>query len=234
MVEAVECGHCGQGLPKQLASRAGVITCPRCGGSIARPASGNAAGGSAGPAKKPSQTAKALAEALRAMEEKESSRKGKEKGRPAQHERAAFELGKKPPSAAPAAAPTTAAAPDAKGATSLPRWRLNSRQSKVAACCAAVLVIGLSGYAALAPSARQSAQHDRVLELKQDADRLAAAGQNVEAFKKYGEIVLRSASEPVHGSDARRAVEEARQARLRLQPLVRDAEEKAKLAKFTR
>src|SRR5438105_4771188 len=120
MVEVAECGHCGQGLPKQLAVKTGVITCPRCGGGINRPASGNA-GGAAGATKKPSQTAKALAEVLRAMEEKESGRKGKAKGRAVHHERPAYELGTKRPTAAPTAPPTRPA-PATTAADSLARF----------------------------------------------------------------------------------------------------------------
>src|SRR2546423_4266620 len=117
MVEAAECGLCGQGLPKQLTSQAGVITCPRCGGSVNLAASGNA-GANVSVRKKSSSTAKALAEALRAMEEKENGRKGKDKGRPVHQERAAYELNAKRSSAAPVAASAATSAtkaPDAIG-----------------------------------------------------------------------------------------------------------------------
>jgi hypothetical protein len=167
---------------------------------------------------------------MHAIEEKEIGRRGKDKARPAAPERGAFELTARRSPATPQA---QAAPQETPGGAANAGSKARRLKWKIVAGCSATIVIGIGGYAALVPSSHQSVQHSRVLQLKQEADQLVAAGKNVEAFEKYGQILLVSASETVHGS-ARRAVEEARQERLRLQPLVRDVEEKARLAKFKR
>ena len=113
--------------------------------------------------------------------------------------------------------------------------RLTPRHLAIAAAAAAaVIVVVVLCWNRFTPAAWETQNKAQILQAKQEADQLAAEGKNADAFKKYGAIVLLVANRPVHDSALKKAVDEARDARIRLQPSVLQAEEKARTSGFGR
>jgi hypothetical protein len=105
-------------------------------------------------------------------------------------------------------------------------------QWKIVAAALAAISLAIGAYAVFSPNQWESSQRQGLLHIKAEAERLEADGKTVEAFNKYGNIVLATANKPIHDAELRKAVEQAREARDRLFPQVRDLEEKAKAAKY--
>jgi hypothetical protein len=109
---------------------------------------------------------------------------------------------------------------------------LTPAQWKIAAAALAGILLAIGVYAAFSPNQWESSQRQGLLQIKVEAERLESEGKTVEAFNRYGNIVLAAANKPIHDVELRKAVEQAREARARLFPQVRDLEEKAKAAKY--
>jgi hypothetical protein len=160
---------------------------------------------------KRSKTERAMEEALRAMDAKGAARGSR---------------------AAPPAAtqPASTRVARASGGS----IRLKPRHAAITGAAAAAIIIAVLCWNQFTPSTWETQIKAQILQAKQEADQLAAEGKASEAFKKYGTIVLLVSNRPVHDSAVKKAVDDAREARVRLQPSVRQAEEKAKTAGYQR
>lgn len=207
----IRCPMCRNDLRFEDAAGGKPGKCPHCGALVAVPIA----------ADKRSATARAMEEVLAAMDAKE---KGGDPRRRGTRGPAAIELAARAPQASKASPKPIARK---KLAITRPQW-------KIAAAVAAAIAIAIAAWTAFTPSEWESRQKDQILQLKQEADRLATDGKTNDAFKKYGSVVLATANRPIHDSELRSAVNEAREARVRLYPQVRKAEERAKTAAYIR
>jgi predicted RNA-binding Zn-ribbon protein involved in translation (DUF1610 family) len=204
---SVSCAACGKELRLADAVGGTRVPCPQCGVPVAVPAVAKS---------HRSKTQRALEEAMRAMNAKDP---------PARASSTA---------ASAAAAATTTLSPPHRAARALASIKLTRRSWAILGGVLAALVVAIFCWNQFTPATWEAQSKSQILQAKQEADQLAAEGKATEAFKKYGSIVLTIANRPVHDSTLKKAFDEAREARVRLQPIVRQEEEKARTAGYAR
>jgi hypothetical protein len=195
----VRCGGCGGELRFAESTAGKRGKCPRCGAAVQIP---GAAAGSA-----------AVKEALAAMEAKMALASRVEVA-DRRRGAGAIDLITKPPRRS-----------EAEGASST--GRKAARRRMVLAALALALAVGAVSvlcWRSLAPAAWEDQQKERLLQVKREADELAAAGKTEAAFQKYGNVVLTVANRAVHDAELKQAVTDAREARVRLNPEVQRAQ----------
>jgi hypothetical protein len=214
----LKCASCGHSAQVEATSGK-PMNCGKCGAALKAPS------------RQLSATEKALLEAEQAMDAKERKRKGKPEGRSAMKSSGSsvYELGthKRTPESSAAAAVQTSSTPLAKR-------KITPRQLGIATGALAGVAVLYLIYSSIAPTGWESEQRETILAAKSDGDRLASQGKAKEAFDAYGKIVLMATNQTLHSGEIKEALAAARDARTRLFPQVKELDEKARTARYSK